>query len=130
MCRVLRLKSLQTNDLWHQGVINNKGLVIIWIGTSQVAQFSSVQSLSHVQLFATPWITADQASLSITNSWRALIWKSKYTSWTNQVILTGNKGWNQTSLDCKDIFLSTMEWINFLLKWKLTDALMFFLRQV
>ena len=30
--------------------------------------FSSVQSLSHVQLFATPWITARQASLSITNS--------------------------------------------------------------
>ena len=31
-------------------------------------QFSSVQLLSHVQLFATPWITACQASLSITNS--------------------------------------------------------------
>ena len=30
--------------------------------------FSSVQSLSHVQLFATPWIAALQASLSITNS--------------------------------------------------------------
>ena len=28
----------------------------------------SVQSLSHVQLFATPWTTAHQASLSITNS--------------------------------------------------------------
>ena len=32
------------------------------------AQFSSVQSLSHVRLLATPWITACQASLSITNS--------------------------------------------------------------
>ena len=30
---------------------------------------SSVQSLSQVQLFATPWTTACQASLSITNSW-------------------------------------------------------------
>ena len=30
--------------------------------------FSSVQSLSRVQLFATPWTTAHQASLSITNS--------------------------------------------------------------
>ena len=30
---------------------------------------SSVQSLSHVRLFATPWITAREASLSITNSW-------------------------------------------------------------
>ena len=28
-----------------------------------------VQSLSRVQLFATPWTTARQASLSITNSW-------------------------------------------------------------
>ena len=31
-------------------------------------QFSSVQLLSHVWLFATPWIAARQASLSITNS--------------------------------------------------------------
>ena len=31
-------------------------------------QFSSVQLLSHVPLFATPWTTARQASLSITNS--------------------------------------------------------------
>ena len=31
--------------------------------------FSSVQSLSHVRLFVTPWTTAPQASLSITNSW-------------------------------------------------------------
>ena len=30
-------------------------------------QFSSVQSLSHVQLFVTPWTAACQASLSITN---------------------------------------------------------------
>ena len=35
-------------------------------------QFSSVQSLSRVRLFATPWITACQASLSITNSWSSL----------------------------------------------------------
>ena len=31
-------------------------------------QFSSVQSLSHVQLFVTPWTAARQASRSITNS--------------------------------------------------------------
>ena len=31
-------------------------------------QFSSVQSLSRVQLFVTPWIAACQVSLSITNS--------------------------------------------------------------
>ena len=33
-----------------------------------MVKFSSVQSLSHVWLFATPWIAAHQASLSITNS--------------------------------------------------------------
>ena len=32
-------------------------------------QFSSVQSLNHVQLFATSWTAACQPSLSITNSW-------------------------------------------------------------
>ena len=34
--------------------------------------FSSVQSLSRVRLFVTPWVTARQASLSITNSWSSL----------------------------------------------------------
>ena len=38
--------------------------------------FSSVQSLMHVQLFATPWTAARQASLSITNSWSLLKLKS------------------------------------------------------
>ena len=36
-----------------------------WISS---VQFSSVHSLSRVRLFATPWITACQASLSTTNS--------------------------------------------------------------
>ena len=35
-------------------------------------QFSSVRSLSRIQLFATPWIAARQASLSITISWSSL----------------------------------------------------------
>ena len=33
-----------------------------------VVQFNSVQLLSHVQLFVTPWTAARQASLSITKS--------------------------------------------------------------
>ena len=41
-------------------------------GAERDIQFSSVQLLSHVQLFATPWITARQASLSIINSWSLL----------------------------------------------------------
>ena len=39
-----------------------------WRFTFSLVQFSSVQSLSCVQLFATPWIAVCQASLSITNS--------------------------------------------------------------
>ena len=35
-------------------------------------QFSSIQSLSHVRLFATQWIAVHQASLSITISWSSL----------------------------------------------------------
>ena len=35
-------------------------------------QFILVESLSRVQLFATPWTAACQASLSITNSWSLL----------------------------------------------------------
>ena len=34
--------------------------------------FSSVQSLSRIQHFATPWTAAYHGSLSITNSWRLL----------------------------------------------------------
>ena len=37
-----------------------------------VREISSVQSLSRVRLFVTPWIAAHQASLSITNSWSLL----------------------------------------------------------
>ena len=36
---------------------------------SEGLELSSVQLLSHVRLFTTPWPTAHQASLSITNSW-------------------------------------------------------------
>ena len=44
-----------------------------WLEWPQaVTQFSSVQSLSRVGLFVTPWTAARQASLSITNSQRLL----------------------------------------------------------
>ena len=42
--------------------------IVKFVGKIRKIYFSSVQSLSHVQLFATPWITAHQASPSITNS--------------------------------------------------------------
>ena len=38
-----------------------------------LVQFSSVQSLSHVRLFETPWTAAHQASLSSTNSSLSLL---------------------------------------------------------
>ena len=47
---------------WENNNINNNTSLLGCI------QFSSVQSLSHVQLFASPWTAVRQASLSITNS--------------------------------------------------------------
>ena len=46
----------------------NKSKTINKMSMRASVQFSSVQSLSHVQIFATPWIAAHQASVSITNS--------------------------------------------------------------
>ena len=43
------------------------------IHTVKSFQFSSVQLLSRVRLFETPWTAAWQASLSITNSWSLLM---------------------------------------------------------
>ena len=48
---------------------------VLWLFSSaniSSVQFSSVQSLSRVQLFATPWTAACQDSLSITNFRRLL----------------------------------------------------------
>ena len=51
-------------------------------GPPENSQFSSVQLLSRVQLFATPWTAACQASLSSTNSrsWPSSRWCYKNTS--------------------------------------------------
>ena len=50
------------------------------VALSLPVQFSSVHSLSHVRLFATPWIAARQASLSITNS------RSSLSQWCHPTI--------------------------------------------
>ena len=42
------------------------------MGPEEGPQISSVQSLSRVRLFETPWPAARQASLSITSSWSLL----------------------------------------------------------
>ena len=50
--------------------------------------FSSVQSLSCVQFFGTPWTAARQASLSITNSQRLLkLMSTKSVMPSNHLIL-------------------------------------------
>ena len=41
----------------------------LWYKNIYKGIFNSVQLLSHVWLFVTPWTAAHQASLSITNSW-------------------------------------------------------------
>ena len=54
---------------------------------------SSVQSLSHVQLFATPWTAARQASLSITDSWSLLkLMSIKSVMPSKHLILSEHRG--------------------------------------
>ena len=53
--------------------------------SSLIKMFSSVQLLSRVELFATPWIAACQASLSITNS-RSSLRLTSTESWCHPAI--------------------------------------------
>ena len=53
--------------------------------------FSSVQSLSRVRLFVTPWIAACQASLSITNS-RSLL--KTHVHWVGDAIQPSHSLWS------------------------------------
>ena len=69
-CHFLLQGILPTQGL-HQSLLHCR-----WFFTTEPPgkpiQVSSVQLLSCVQLFATPWTAAHQASLSITNSWSLL----------------------------------------------------------
>ena len=66
------------NLFWDKSFCHKSSLYLAWLylficfwGVLHLCSFRSDrsdQSLSHVRLFATPWITARQASLSITNS--------------------------------------------------------------
>ena len=73
--------------------MQNNNYSIIWV-LMGLNCFSSVQSLSRVRLFATPWIAAHQASLSITISWSSL----KLTS-IESVMPSGN------IILCRPLFL-------------------------
>ena len=70
LMRVLDYTSMVSGSLIQGGCNRNQDFHLVT--ESFLNQFSTVQSLSHVQLFATPWIAAHQASLSITNSQRSL----------------------------------------------------------
>ena len=58
--------TFDTKETWH--TLLHKGNYIYLVSLFILALFSSVQLLSRVRLFATPWIAARQASLSIINS--------------------------------------------------------------
>ena len=62
---------LSNNHYINELKAHDRGEVVKEKHTSLI-QISSVQSLSHVRLLATPWITARQASLSITISQSSL----------------------------------------------------------
>ena len=60
------------NTIFHHPIRNY--IIIFWQILKSMCSplyfhFSSLQSLSHVRLFVTPWTEACQASLSITNYW-------------------------------------------------------------
>ena len=66
---LLQHHSSKASILWHSGFFMVQ-LSHPYMTTGKT--INSVQSLSRIQLFATPWTAACQASLSITNSWSLL----------------------------------------------------------
>ena len=73
---------------WHF-IISQETLAILHtcFNLSNIISFSSVQLLSHVQLFATPWTAACHASLSITNTWSPPK-QSPLSRWCHPTILS------------------------------------------
>ena len=81
-------------------------------------QFSSVQSLSCVQLFATPWITARQASLSITNSWSSpRLTSIESVMPSSHLILCNPLSSCLQSLPASESFPMSQQWVNFGMRW-------------
>ena len=62
-------KDLQVVLSLYKGILGRNCVTLFSLSSSKhICSISSVQSLSHVRLFSTPWAAAPQASLSITNS--------------------------------------------------------------
>ena len=70
LCRNMEYLSICLCHLWFLSSVSCNFLYTDLLSPS--VRFRSVQSLSRVWLFATPWIAALQASLSITNLWSLL----------------------------------------------------------
>ena len=70
----IRMNSETMGAIWMR--TNNYFYVMMVVVLLAKNPFSSIQSLSRVRVFVTPWITARQASLSITNSRSSLRLKS------------------------------------------------------
>ena len=87
----LRLRSIKEKE----GTVTEQDPWGLWGGKGLPTSSSlaplwsiSVQSLSHIQLFVTPWTAACQASLSITNSWSVFkLMTTESVMPSNQLIL-------------------------------------------
>ena len=62
------LKSLLQHYSSKASILQHSAFFIVQLSYPYFIQFSSIQSLSYIRLFVTPWIAARQASLSITKS--------------------------------------------------------------
>ena len=69
MGRVDRLEKLKTRSIIFARGAKRLSLLRIWAKQTCVVWLVVVQFSSHVQLFATPWTAACQASLTLTISW-------------------------------------------------------------
>ena len=74
--RLSSIPSLGTRShMWQLRVHMSQQMILLATTKTQCKKrktISSVQSLSHIQLFVNPWTVAPQSSLSITNSWSLL----------------------------------------------------------
>ena len=66
------------------GILIVSTFQLIWLMLISILVYTSFHLLSHVRLFVTPWTTARQASLSITNSW------SPFKPMSIELVMTSN----------------------------------------
>ena len=69
---LINIAGRENSQLSEQWIIRYSEIATYHFTCLWIVQFSSLQSLSHVRLFATPWTAARQASLSITKSQSSL----------------------------------------------------------